>query len=693
MSTKKINTAHGSPRFETDGKLLPPVLYALSDFPAAASNTSYAERNIRRFAKAGIGLVCIDTGLHLGWHKVEPFDPSAMIAEISNVLDANPDAKLLMRLHMNPPYWWLRDNPDECVLYRTPDGDVFGIDDGEQDRLIRDDANRRMRVSLASEKWLDEASEKLALLCKALVGTKEGEALLGIQPACGIYGEWHQWGTDVSEPMKRRFSRFLREKYKTVEALRLAWNNPDIAFDSAELRPETFRPGDDGNFRDPQKSRDTMDSQECIQDTPPDAILRFCRVIKENLPEILTGTFYGYYLGTGGNNMTIGGHLKVDRLYEAKGIIDFLSGPFCYMENREPDGVPMQRGLLESSRLRGMLWLTEMDQHPMSVPRLGGDLSRIPETVATLRRNVLQPLAAGQGFWYYDHRVIPRFLAAHPELAGSASLYRKTGWWEDEYLMREIESLQRIAEKMSEGEYRSEADVLLVYDTDSYYCRSRVYDFEYAIHSAIARSGVVYDCIYANELELAEMERYKCVIFVNVYMQTPEKREKYRRITSGRTRIHLYAEGFCDGSTLSEENLSAAVGINIKRASPAKKLTGRGLLDGVEVNIPAESLSPFFAADDSSAEPLAYFENGEVGAAFKGDDIWLATPELTRELIEPLLKYSGAHIWCESGDPIIACGDFVAINCASGGKRVITLPNGSEVKLDLEPFTTEIIEY
>ena len=179
MSIKKINCEHGSPRFELGGKLLPPVLYALSDFPATASNTAYAERNIKRFSEAGIGLVCIDTGLHLGWHKVEPFDPSAMIAEISNVLDANPDAKILMRLHMNPPYWWLRDNPDECVLYRTPDGDLPGIDDGEQDRLIRDDANRRMRVSLASEKWLDEASEKLALLCNALAGTKEGEALVG----------------------------------------------------------------------------------------------------------------------------------------------------------------------------------------------------------------------------------------------------------------------------------------------------------------------------------------------------------------------------------------------------------------------------------------------------------------------------------------------------------------------------------
>lgn len=695
---KHITNELNAPRFEIDGSIIPPMLFGLSDFPAAASNTAYAQKNIKLFADAGINLVCIDTGLHLGWHKAEPFEPEAMIAEISSVLDANPDAKVLMRLHMNPPYWWMRDNPDECVIYRTPEGDLPGVDNGEQDRLIRNDSSHHMRVSLASEKWLSEVSEKLGLLCDALNGTPEGEALLAIQPACGVYGEWHQWGTDVSAPMTGHFRRFLHEKYGSVENLRKAWNSPDVTFETAVFRPETFRPGDDGWFRDPELSRDTMDSQESIQNTPPEAILRFCKVIKERLPGVLTGSFYGYYLGTGGNNMTIGGHLRVNKLYEAKGLIDFLCGPFCYMDNRLPEGTPMQRGLLESSRLRGMLWLTEMDQHPTSVPRLGGDLSKKAETISVLRRNVLQPLFSGQGLWFYDHRVIPKFLVDHPELAGAASLYRKTGWWEDDYLINEIAGLKKLADKLCSEKYEPVADTLIVYDTDSYFCRAKVFDYDYQIQSSVARSGVVYDGIYANELEIAELDRYKCIIFANDYMMTPERREKFRKLTAGKTRIWLYAQGYCDGKTLAVENLSETVGMKLKRSEGAERLIGCGLLDGVSVGIPKDSLKPFFAVDDEDAIPLGVTGNGEVCAAMKKYDdgtvdCWIATPKLTRELIEPMIKASGAHIWCGSGDPILACGGFAAINSPAGGHRGITLPDGKTVELELEPFTTEVIEY
>lgn len=109
--------------------------------------------------------------------------------------------------------------------------------------------------------------------------------------------------------------------------------------------------------------------------------------------------------------MPLHGHMFPDKLYEARQYVDFLCGPFPYMENRNPDGVPMSRALIESTRLRGMLWLTEMDQHPAGTEDImGGDPNRMDETMAQLRRNVLQPLLAGEGLWYYDHRVIPHFV-------------------------------------------------------------------------------------------------------------------------------------------------------------------------------------------------------------------------------------------------------------------------------------------
>ncbi len=660
MSNFTITLADGAPRLCEDGKRLAPVLYGLSDFPAAASNTAYAAKNIAAFARAGVRLVNIDTELQLGWHKVTPFEPDAMLAEVASVTDVNPDAKVLVRLHMNPPYWWLRDHPEECVVYRTKGGDLSGIDDGGHDRLIAHDGDNHMRVSLASELWLDEASEKLSLLCDAFRENPEGEALLGIQVACGLYGEWHKWGSgdDVSEPMKARFRRFLREKYGSNEALAKAWHQPGVTFESAEYRPERFLPGDDGVFLDPRKSQNRIDSRECVQCVPAEDILRFCEVIKSKLPGVLTGAFYGYYLGTGGD------HLQVERLY-ASDKVDFLCGPFCYMENRKADCVPMQRGLLESSRLRGKLWLTEMDQHPVSNPRLGGDPSLKNEAVATLRRNVLQPLLSGHGLWYYDHRVIPSMVAEHPEFKSAASIYRKVGWWEDGCLMDEIAKLERVAERIASRPYRGEADVLLVYDKKSFYYRTSGDAHEYVIHDAVARTGVAYDCIYSDELEVCEIERYKLVIMVNAYMITPENREKYRKILSGTTALWLHAAGFSDGETISCLNISRTVGMEVARKG-----------------------KNFAIVSDAEIDVLERSEDVEIVTARRGRDVYCTLPTPSGELIKRLVAEVGAHSYCDSGDPILAGGGVVTINAAAGGMRTLRLRSGKVIRLSLPAYST-----
>ena len=50
------------------------------------------------------------------------------------------------------------------------------------------------RVSLASERWLRETGDVVARFCRDFAATPEGNALVGIQVASGVYGEWHYWG-------------------------------------------------------------------------------------------------------------------------------------------------------------------------------------------------------------------------------------------------------------------------------------------------------------------------------------------------------------------------------------------------------------------------------------------------------------------------------------------------------------------
>ena len=685
MASAKVIWQHAKPTLFVDGKPTAPVLYALSDFPGAVARSAYAQRNIAAFAEVGVRLVAADTGLHLGWHKAEGFDPDALISELSDVLDANPDARILLRLHMNPPYWWLRDHPEECILYRTEKGDALGIDNGESDRLIRDDGSGHIRVSLASLKWLAEATEKMEAFLHALESTPEGDALMAVQVACGLYGEWAQWGWDVSEPAQARFRRYLRETYGTEDALRTAWHDADVTFENARFRPEPWLPGDEGNWRDPEKSQAILDALAVQQLAAPEAIRYFCRAAKRAKPSLLCGSFYGYFLGSG---TYMPNSLFPEILFEEPAV-DFLSAPFCYFpESRRAEGATIQKALLESQRLHGMLWLTEMDQHPAGLEYCpDGDPERLDEARATLRRCALQPLLAGEGFWYYDHRIVP-ILAAQakgPVNTSAVSIYKKRGWWERECFMREIGEIQKLAQRIAESPYRSAADVLLVYDTRSCFYQAGGVVETVKLHLGLTRSGVVFDSVYLDDLPRCEMERYQCVIFVNCHVLPPEKRAAYRCLTKGRLAIHLSGQGYCDGKTLSLEHLSRTVGMKMEKAADSDSLF---LKD--EIVSLSGALRPLFQVTDSDAQALARYANGEVAAAIRENDVYIPLQYLPASLIGPLMRRAKVHIWCESGEPVLAGAGLAAVNCQRPGNRVLTLPGGRRITVQSDGFETPI---
>ena len=713
MNEYSIKNLYNKPSICIDGKPVPPVIYALDDIPGSNANTKQAQECIENFAKAGINLVACDANLCSGWRRVSDFDPEPVSAEILSVLDANPNAKVMVRLHVNAPYWWHRDHPEECVIYRNPDGDKPGIDDGEPDRLIRNDAKEHMRVSYASKLWIKEACEKIRLLLEHIKSMPHGDSLMAIQIAGGINGEWHQWGTDVSKPMVEYFKEYLKEKYNTNENLQKAWNNSDVTFDTAEFRPETFRPGDDGYYRDPQKQQDTIDSQESFQLAAPEAILEFCKAVKSVMPNILCGVFYGYYLGTGTDIMPINGHLKVDKLYEADDLVDFLCGPFCYLDNRLPNGVPVQRALVESNRLRNMLWLTEMDQAPEgTMLYLGGDTGKMDKTVSILKRNTLQLLLAGEGFWYYDHRLVTSAPSEYSYNNVIYHIYRNSGWWNTPALMSEIAKIQRLAEKINEKEYKPEADILIVYATDSYYYKAQTCEADkqvrkkhkrnihelisYNLHESLLRCGVVFDCIYEHELDICNINRYKCVIFANMNMLTPKRREEIKEITKNTLAVYLEAHGYCDGKTISLENISASTGMNIVKNQGAKSISMSGSNEHI-ADIP-EEFTPVFAVDDENAEEIAVYNNGKSAAAKVGNEVFVALPTLLKPLAEKIIDMAKAHRWVDSGDPVIAGHGYVAINCQGEGKRIVHLKNGKNIEIETKKlhgeqhFSDKIVE-
>ncbi len=686
-----IQTRDGTPKLCIDGKIVPPVLFGLSDFPGAGANTAYAQKNIAQFAQQGVHLVACDTDLLLGWHKTTPFEAEPLLSEVAGVLAADPAARVLVRLHVNPPYWWLRDHPEEQILYNG----VPGIDDGGSSRLIAHDMDGHMRHSIASQKWLHDAGEVLKQFIHATNGTREGKAIFAIQIACGAYGEWHQWGSDTSAPMQRRFRQLLREKYGSDEALQAAWDDTTVTLDTAPFCPAPEQPGDVGYFRDPVRQRRIMDAQETIQRTNPEAILHFARIVKEHWGgDVLVGTFYGYNLGTAGDNAPVKGHLCAEMLYQAKGTIDFFAGPFPYYpEVRAYGGVPMQRGLLETLRLRGFLWLTEMDQHPFGTEdRVGGDPAQLPRTIAQLRRNALMPLLQGMGLWYYDHRIVPIVAKPNSQNPYCASLYYKFGWWDDPALLAEIQNIQVLAETCAAKPYAPAADVLVVYDLPSQYATAHSVENEVSVLNAIARSGAACDTIALSELELAEMQRYRLVILPNAYRLSDEQRALIREKCAGKHLLWLHAAGFSDEKTLRTENIAEITGIAIaQHAPPARSFTTCAPLP-VETIEQTDIGLPQFCAVDPTAQPLAHFPDGAVAAARKGDSWYFSLNTLSPAILRHILTQSGAHRYFDSNECVLAGHNLILLSCTAGGERTLRLRNGKAIPHTLEPDCTAVFD-
>ena len=695
-----VELRDGRPTALIDGEVVAPIMYGLSDIPGARSWKEQPARNIRLFAEQGVAFVQADVCLCHCWTGPGQFDIEPTRREVAGVLAASPEALVMLRVHVNPPYWWMKAHPEELVVY----ADGPAEDQGEQERLIGGDMDRVMRVSLASEVWLREVGEMLAAWCEQLAGTPEGSRVVGIQPACGAYGEWHYWGCDNKhEPdygpaMTARFRRRLAAKYGTDARLREAWGDASASIDTATIPDTEARlRATDGAMRDPRCERAVIDSLKNMQGSVADAILHFCRIAKENWPRpVIAGAFYGYFFNIM-SRAAVGGHLEVERVLNSPWV-DYLSAPHSYLaENRDMGGAGHSRGLLESARLHGKLWLTEMDERPIGLEEhlAGGDPARHPEAIAIMRRCAMDPLSRGMGFWYYDHRIVP-----------NGDLYVKYGWWDHPTLLAEVRRHRELFHAFSTRPFAPVADVALVFDTDAYYhtaCKRQTNVLHHAtidgLLTRVAHSGVAFDSLYAFDLDRVDWSRYKAVVFANAYHIAPERRRliKERIATDGRHLIWLYASGYSDGSRLSTDLIADAIGISVARTSDHRTMTIDGCgLPGATSEAPRVPV-PLFAVDDPDAETAARFgESADIAAARKrlpaATSWFFALPPNDSATFRALFRQAGAHVYLDSPDALIAGPDLVAIHTAEGGDRRLCFRNGTELDLALPPRSTSVFD-
>jgi hypothetical protein len=217
-----------APALYVDGKAVP--LVVLTNF-----NIGY--RTMHEYSKTGVEIYRI---LALGNVVTSPDKQDALLkgmflaleAEVDKILRYNPRALILLSTMMRTTPDWVKAYPDEVIVHG-------------------DGTRATSHHSPASLQWRKDAAYVVEKLNKYVNSRPWGKNVIGYTFLDGGGGEFHKYGKtmglverekgfagDFSPAAINSFRKWLKNKYKTNEALQHAWNSPVITFDNAQVDSE-----------------------------------------------------------------------------------------------------------------------------------------------------------------------------------------------------------------------------------------------------------------------------------------------------------------------------------------------------------------------------------------------------------------------------------------------------------------------
>jgi len=692
----EVRTYNGKPVLFVDHIAVTPDFYALTHaYGARWSWEEVPQRNLKNFAEIGFRLFQLDLYFEDIWYKdIDTLDIGKARRQVKGLLDVCPDASVVIRVHVNAPFWWNDQNLSECTQYA--DGPVDQRNYGAPFNNEDGDTDRPLRASLASMKWRTESGERLKEFCSRMAATPEGKSVIGIHVSGGVYGEWHYWGFINHDPdsglaMTNYYKKWLKIKYTSSEALQKSWKTTKYNLGNVTV-PDTAERNftSDGIFRDPEKEQRVIDYFSAQQEVVAEDIEYFTSIVKKNWPRpLIVGVFYGYFHMTF-CRQAAGGHLLIERILNCP-TIDYLSAPQSYWgAAQSAGGSGNSRSVIESAILHGKLWLDELDngnlQKKTAIDPVRNSGKYDPEYLPVIQRSAIYPLMRGTGLWYYDFGPRESF-----------------GWWDNTVYMKSIAEEKKLFDSRINLPYHPVADVLYVWDQESFYhvkngwtpvCYNLI---DQAFEEAL-RSGTVSDQVYLFDLDKVDLKKYKVILFMNVYKISEQQKLfiKTRVASEGRTLIWNYLPGFTDGRRNSLDFVQELTGFEIKRfeclKAPFVKIGKTDIAYNFEGTI-----NPMVVITDTKTEVLARLVGSdETIVGRKNFDsytsVYSTLPLHNTDFFRTLFKDAGCHVYNDSDDFTYSNSGLLMIHTKNGGKRTIHLKNGIEISLELPAYSTWVLD-
>ncbi len=637
----------------------------------------------------------------LPWPKAgEAYNFTNFDADIDLVLKTNPNAQFIFWFGCDPPEWWLDENKDHEEV-------LLGANEHMQ--------YKKRTAAISSPLYVEDACRHIKATIEHLE-KKYGPHIIGYQPCAQNTWEWFYQGVVGSNafpgfaPIDRiEWNRWLKEKYKTTQALHKAWHTNqftlgDIDVPSLELR----RKGQEEVLLDVAKDPIYYylnDYNEFMQKAMSHAIFRMAKTSKEACQfKRLVTFFYAYYFQFSSylQGSAVTGHLDLESLLDSP-YIDGYAAPYAYSD-RDLGGYPAQMTPAESMLLHKKIFIVEDDlrtyrcksranQHPLTA------IHDLAQTCEAHRRNTAGFAIRNYECWYVD--------------------LNKTGWLNDEGIWKNLKTIQPISQYFLNHPVAYQPDVAVFCGTKSLLTVPNHW-FTYETISfarwMFSRVGIASGQYILSDY-IAGRTNAKVNILSAAWNLNAQERKTLRKKAETDTIVWAFASGWLDEKEGgSVQYMSEAMPFKVKKIANPKKplvLTEVGQKAGMKTEYesydypyivshylnmkPGQKKSCFnfdripevFTVEDAKPEEvLVRYADGSPAMVMRtmpggGHSIFLGFPAMSQEIVHIAARAAGAPIYTDQGPVMFANEKMIVLH---GSK-----PGTDSVRLQL-PKTAEVLD-
>jgi hypothetical protein len=715
----EVVICEGTPELFIDGVMVRRTLGRLAE-------PGYnAPEKIDQYREAGIDIFF--TSLHEAnnwcWDGADGYDYETYESHLDAILDAKPDAKLIVYVggRTGVPYLWSRAHENELVL--------------------RADGARPRAGSFGSDKWFADSTDAVRRFVRHFEKSPYAGNIIGYNPIY-LNSEWLAWldhgsAADFSQPMVECFRRFLRERYRDdVSALRRAWKDPNVTFDIAAIPTASERQalGHRGIYHGIENyGWKVADYYRCYNGRVAQLAISFCRAAKEEsgfnkLAGLMQLYNYGYpdWPPNGGYS----GHCDARALLESD-YIDYFHSPYEYF-NRCFGGVHYSQQAADAVTARGKLHIDQIDSKTYIHPPPNTNSKSPWETWQILKRDVANSLTRNSHHYYYEMSVGCFRGSFHPTDWRGLTYGAKdiSGW---------IAALTRLAEENQRLRSPIVADCALVTSTEGHYVRSHREGYSNLFNVGFRQHVMPYIgapfCDYILE-DFGRISRpHKIYLFPTAHYVPADLRAAiHRKLAAEKaTALWFYGAGYVDENGPSLDNIERLTGFKLRKhdtfedflqidvcdfdhpitsglkgdrfPGSALAANAEGCAFGSDLNPEyfrarqewawflydreKYRFSPAFSIDDPQARVLGTLRGLDLPAfGVKQMDGWtsvyVGAPYPSWKLISNLIRFSGGHLYSETQDLIYANSRFVAFQCNGDGEKTLQLRGDSRIEDPLE---------